>query len=69
MMKDTSKNGLYWAPGGALTGGGNPPRAGPLVFSIESCHFVCLELVLKLHNPTFFRQLIVAELLYSTNVE
>ena len=39
---------------------------GPVIFSIESHSFVCLELVLKLHNPTFFRQLIVLELLYST---
>ncbi len=29
---------------------------GPVIFSIESHSFVCLELVLKLHNPMFFRQ-------------
>ena len=28
----TLRHAIYWAPVGALTGGGHPPRAGPLVF-------------------------------------
>ncbi len=42
---------------------------GPVIFSIEKFHFVCFETVPKLQNPMFLGQLIVVELLYSTNVE
>ena len=55
MMKDTSKNGLYWAPGGALTGGGqSPPGRTP------SCYIYIAAVtemnLLKLYPFLFFQK-------------